>query len=136
MGIHMPDSMSEQLQQDMVCEGLLECFHGLKQLDKECYRALVDATEPLTVDGIADVVDRERSTAYRSVQRLVSAGFIEKEQVNYDNGGYYHVYRPTDHSEIAADLPRLLNDSYAKVRRLIDHFDRKSDTPYRVLRER
>jgi predicted transcriptional regulator len=131
----MPDSMSEQLQQDMVCEGLLECFHGLKQLDKECYRALVDATEPLTVDGIADVVDRERSTAYRSVQRLVSAGFIEKEQVNYDNGGYYHVYRPTDPSEIADDMQRLLNDWYAKMGRLIDEFERKYENPDRVLLE-
>ena len=131
----MPDSMSEQLQQDMVCEGLLECFHGLKQLDKECYRALVDATEPLTVDGIADVVDRERSTAYRSVQRLVSAGFIEKEQVNYDQGGYYHVYRPTDPSEIADDMQRLLNDWYAKMGRLIDEFERKYENPDRVLLE-
>jgi predicted transcriptional regulator len=131
----MPDSMSEQLQQDMVCEGLLECFHGLKQLDKECYRALVDATEPLTVDGVADVVDRERSTAYRSVQRLVSAGFVEKEQVNYENGGYYHVYRPTDPSEIADDMQRLLNDWYAKMGRLIDEFERKYENPDRVLLE-
>jgi predicted transcriptional regulator len=127
--------MSEQLQQDMVCEGLLECFHGLKQLDKECYRALVDATEPLTVDGVADVVDRERSTAYRSVQRLVSAGFVEKEQVNYENGGYYHVYRPTDPSEIADDMQRLLNDWYAKMGRLIDEFERKYENPDRVLLE-
>jgi predicted transcriptional regulator len=127
--------MSEQLQQDMVCEGLLECFHGLKQLDKECYRALVDATEPLTVDGVADMVDRERSTAYRSVQRLVSAGFVEKEQVNYENGGYYHVYRPTDPSEIADDMQRLLNDWYAKMGRLIDEFERKYENPDRVLLE-
>ena len=35
--------MSEQLRRDMECEGLLECFHGLKELDKECFRALVGA---------------------------------------------------------------------------------------------
>jgi predicted transcriptional regulator len=129
----MSDSMSEQLQQDMACEGLLECFHGLKQLDRECYRALVDATEPLTVDEVADAVDRERSTAYRSVQRLVSAGFIRKEQVNYENGGYYHVYRPTDPSEIADDMQRLLNDWYAKMGQLIDEFERKYEDSDRVL---
>jgi predicted transcriptional regulator len=123
----MPDSMSEQLQRDMECEGLLECFHGLKQLDKTCFRALVEAEEPLTVDEIAAAVDRERSTAYRSVQRLLQTGFIGKEQVNYDQGGYYHVYSPTDPSKIADDMQRMLNDWYAKMGQLIQEFENKYD---------
>jgi len=117
--------MSEQLQRDMVCEGLLECFHGLKQLDKEVFQTLVDTDEPLTVDEIAEVVDRERSTAYRAVQRLLQAGFIQKEQVNYDQGGYYHVFKPSDPSKIADDMQRLLNDWYAKMGQLIQEFETK-----------
>ncbi|MFC7187744.1 helix-turn-helix domain-containing protein [Halorubrum yunnanense] len=123
----MPDSMSEQLQQDMACEGLLECFHGLKQLDKRVFRELVDAETPLTIDEIADEVDRERSTAYRAVQRLLQAGFIQKEQVNYDQGGYYHVYRPTDPEKVADDMQRMLNDWYAKMGQLIQEFEEKYD---------
>ena len=121
----MADSMSEQLQRDMECEGLLECFHGLKQLDKECFQALVDTEEPLTVDELAEAVDRERSTAYRAVQRLLKAGFIQKEQINYDQGGYYHVYKPTDPSKIADDMQRMLNDWYAKMGQLIQEFETK-----------
>ncbi|WP_338739897.1 helix-turn-helix domain-containing protein [Haloplanus salilacus] len=121
----MPDSMSEQLRQDMECEGLLECFHGLKQLDRDVFQALVTDDEPLTVDEIADAVDRERSTAYRAVQRLLQAGFIQKEQINYDQGGYYHVYNPTDPSNIADDMQRLLNDWYAKMGQLITEFEEK-----------
>ncbi len=117
--------MSEQLQRDMVCEGLLECFHGLKQLDKEIFQTLVNTDEPLTVDEIAEVVDRERSTAYRAVQRLLQAGFIQKEQVNYDQGGYYHVFKPSDPSKIADDMQRLLNDWYAKMGQLIQEFETK-----------
>ncbi len=117
--------MSEQLRRDMECEGLLECFHGLKELDKECFRALVESEEPLTVDEIADAVDRERSTAYRAVQRLLQTGFIEKNQINYDQGGYYHVYSPTDPSQIADDMQRLLNDWYAKMGQLIQEFETK-----------
>ncbi|WP_128905597.1 helix-turn-helix domain-containing protein [Halorubrum amylolyticum] len=123
----MPDSMSEQLRRDMECEGLLECFHGLKELDKQCFRALVEAEEPLTVDDIADAVDRERSTAYRAVQRLLQTGFIEKDQINYDQGGYYHVYSPTDPSQIADDMQRMLNDWYAKMGQLIQEFETKYD---------
>ncbi|MFC3478745.1 helix-turn-helix domain-containing protein [Halobacterium litoreum] len=121
----MPDSMAEQLQRDMVCEGLLECFHGLKQLDKDVFQALINTDEPLTVDEIAEAVDRERSTAYRAVQRLLQAGFIQKEQVNYDQGGYYHVYRPTDPASIADNMQRLLNDWYAKMGQLIQEFETK-----------
>ncbi|WP_459823559.1 helix-turn-helix domain-containing protein [Halorubrum luteum] len=121
----MPDSMSEQLQRDMECEGLLECFHGLKTLDKECFRVLVASEEPLTIDEIAETVDRERSTAYRSVQRLLQTGFIQKEQVNYDQGGYYHVYYPTDPEQISNEMQRMLNDWYAKMGQLIQEFENK-----------
>ena len=126
--------MAEQLQRDMECEELLECFHGLKRLDRECFQALVTAEEPLTVDEIADAVDRERSTAYRAVQRLLETGFIRKEQVNYDQGGYYHVYSPGDPSAIARDMQRLLNDWYAKMGQLVQEFEDKyeeNDAPIR-----
>jgi predicted transcriptional regulator len=128
----MPDSMSEQLQRDMECEGLLECFHGLKQLDKDCYQTLVSADSALTIDEIADRVDRERSTAYRAVQRLLNAGFIQKDQVNYDQGGYYHVYSPTDPSQVADDMQRMLNDWYAKMDQLIGEFETKYEQAERV----
>ena len=124
----MANSMSEYLQQDMECEGLLECIHGLKELDKECFRVLTRSDEPLTIDDIADEVDRERSTAYRSVQRLLQTGFIQKEQINYEQGGYYHVYRPTDPDQIADDMQRTLNDWYAKMGQLIQKFRDKYDT--------
>jgi predicted transcriptional regulator len=121
----MVDSMAEQLRAEMRCEDLLACFHGLKPLDRDCFQVFVEADEPLTVDEVADVVDRERSTAYRSVQRLLQTGFLEKKQVNYDTGGYYHVYVPTDPGAIADEMQRLLNDWYAQTGQLIQEFDEK-----------
>ncbi|WP_135302005.1 helix-turn-helix domain-containing protein [Haloarcula amylovorans] len=123
----MADSMNEMLRKDMQCEGLLECFHDLKEIDKEIFQLLHDHAEPLTVDEIAEQVDRERSTAYRGVQRLMQAGFIQKEQVNYDQGGYYHVYRPRDGEEIAQEMQRTLNDWYAQMGQLIGEFGEKYD---------
>jgi predicted transcriptional regulator len=111
----------------MECEGLLECFHGLKELDKECFQALVETGDALTVDEIADAVDRERSTAYRAVQRLLQTGFIEKNQINYEQGGYYHVYSPRDPSQITDEMQRILNDWYAMMGQLIQEFEDKYD---------
>ena len=64
----MLDSMSEMLRQDMECEGLRECFHGFKELDKEVFRVITASADLLTVDEIAEYIDRECSTAYRLVQ--------------------------------------------------------------------
>lgn len=121
----MANSMHEMLRQDMKCEGLLECFHGLKELDKRCFQVLVESEEPLTVDKLAAEVDRERSTVYRSVQRLMQTGFVQKEQINYDEGGYYHVFYPRDGDEIADEMQRTLNDWYAKMGQLVDEFRQK-----------
>ncbi|MFB6219068.1 MAG: helix-turn-helix domain-containing protein [Halobacteriaceae archaeon] len=121
----MPDPLAEQLRGEMACEGLLECFHGLTQLDRDCYRVLVESTEPLTIDEVADRVDRERSTAYRSIQRLLGAGLVDKEQRNYDQGGYYHVYSPTDPGDVAAEMRELLADWQAEMGQLIEEFEEK-----------
>ncbi|UHH25206.1 helix-turn-helix domain-containing protein [Halobacterium noricense] len=118
----MPDSMRGYLQRDIECEALLECFHGLRDLDRRVFGLLVETGEPLTVDELSDRIDRERSTAYRSVQRLMDAGLVEKRQVNYDHGGYYHVYEPADPDEIADEMQRMLNDWYAKMGQLIGEF--------------
>ncbi|MDX1744606.1 MAG: helix-turn-helix domain-containing protein [Halobacteriales archaeon] len=121
----MADSMAEYLRRDMECEGLLECIHGLKELDREVFAALTHADGALTVDEVAERVDRERSTAYRAIQRLLQTGFIQREQVNYDHGGYYHVYRPTDPEQLADDMQTLLNEWYAKIGSLIHEFREK-----------
>lgn len=39
-----------------------------------------DVCDALAVDEVADRVDRERSTAYRAVQRLMQAGFPERNR--------------------------------------------------------
>lgn len=125
--------MNVMLKQDMECDGLLECFHGFKELDKEVFRVLTASADPLTVDEIAEQVDRERSTAYRSVQRLLQVGFIQKEQINYEQGGYYHVYQPTNPDDIADDMQQMLNEWYAKMGQLIqefrDTYDRTAEQP-------
>ncbi|ADE04466.1 TrmB family transcription regulator [Haloferax volcanii DS2] len=123
----MASSMVEYLQSDMECEGLLECLHGLKQLDRRCFEVLVETDDRLTVDEVAEAVERERSTAYRSIQRLLQAGLIQKQQVNYEHGGYYHVYHPTDPNEVADDMQRMLNDWYAQMGTLIQEFRDKYD---------
>jgi len=121
--ITMTDSVSEYLDQELQCIDLLECVHGLKELDRTVFRLLVTADEPLTVDDVADGIGRDRSTAYRSISRLLETGFVTQEQRNYESGGYYYVYRVREPDALAADMQRLLNDWYARIGMLIQEFE-------------
>lgn len=118
----MLDPHAEMLRQGLECEGLLGCFHGLTDLDQSCVGTLADSREPLTVDNMAGEVDRERSTVYRSVERLKEADFVHREQRNYEDRGYYHVYRSADPDNTGDDLQRLLNDWYIQLDQLIYEF--------------
>ncbi|ARS91045.1 helix-turn-helix domain-containing protein [Natrarchaeobaculum aegyptiacum] len=126
----MANSMADQLRRDMVCEGLLECIHGLRGLDTTCYQVIVRSDGPMTVDDVAERVDRERSTVYRSIQRLLQSGFVEKTQKNDEGGGYHHVYTPVPPSTITRQMQRTVTDRYAQVSMLIQEFeDRYADAP-------
>ena len=118
----MPASMSEMLERDLQCESLLDCLHGLSDLDRDAFRILVAADEPLTVDELAAAIDRERTTAYRSLRRLDEAGFVERDQRSFDSGSYYHVFGPADTDEVADAMQRLLNDWYATMGTLVAEF--------------
>jgi predicted transcriptional regulator len=118
----MGTSVAAELRRDLACEDLLECVHGLIDLDRACFRTLSDADEPLTVDEIADRVDRERSTAYRSIHRLLEAGFLRKEQVNYEQGGYYHVYHPVDPDDVAEEMATLIDQWHHQMSSLVAEF--------------
>jgi len=131
----MPQSVSEMLRSDMECEGLFECFHGLKPLDKECFQTLVRYDQPLTIDEIASEIDRERSTSYRSIQRLLDSGLVEKQQRNYEHGGYYHVYRPVGSDEITEEMQQMLNAWYAKMGQLLQQFEDKYGAALEVPQE-
>jgi len=115
-------SIRSMVQEDMQCEDLLECMYGLGRLDRQVFDAIVDASEPLSVDELADRVDRERSTVYRACRRLADTGFVEKEQRNYDDGGYYFVYGPAGGDGPADELQRILNEWYTSTSDLIEEF--------------
>ncbi|GAA0532149.1 helix-turn-helix domain-containing protein [Halorubrum ejinorense] len=128
----MVDSVADQLTRDMDCEALLGCFYGHTGLDESCFRALGSSNRPLTVDDVAAAVGHDRSTVYRSVQRLLATGVVEKEQVNYDDGGYCHVYSVVDSGAVSRDMYRTLNDWYTEFDGAIDDFaipDTGPDSP-------
>ncbi|MFC6784483.1 helix-turn-helix domain-containing protein [Halobaculum halobium] len=127
----MTTSISEQLEQPMQCEGLLRCVFGVSELDREVYEVLTTEGHPCTVEQVADTIDSDRSTAYRSLRRLVDVGAVSRRPVSYNDGGCYHVFEPVDADELVDSLHQYLDEWYRRIDGLIVEFEQRHSSKSR-----
>ena len=66
----MPRSIPEMIRGDFKCKDIAKCLLGLKNIDIDAYKMLV-ANGPMTAEHLGELLKRERSTAYRSLQNLI-----------------------------------------------------------------
>lgn len=104
------------------CDDLLLCLYDLKELDVDVFEILAEEKTPLTVDEVAERINRDRGHAFRSLQRLVECEFVQKEQVNHESGGYHHVYFIADPDRKVSQMQKKLNSMYTVVDEKIEQF--------------
>ncbi len=80
--------------------GLLVFLYGLTPLDLNLVVILLKSRQPLSLEQIAVEAMREKSTVFRSLQKLVLHRICMKEVRNLKEGGYYHVYTMNDIQKI------------------------------------
>src|SRR3989337_587068 len=74
----MPRSIPEMIRGDFKCDDIAKCILGLKNIDIETYKILV-TKGPMTAEKLGELLSRERSTAYRSLQSLMGCGLVHRE---------------------------------------------------------
>ena len=74
------------------CKDLFTCMYDLSPSDVNMFSILLKQKKPKTLDELAQIVNRDRGTAFRILQKLVSLGFCTKETMTLKEGGYYHLY--------------------------------------------
>lgn len=82
-----------------------------------------DDDKPMTLDGISEAVDRDRSTIFRSLQKLVSLGLVVKETKTIKEGGYFHVYSAVDMETFKAETEKRVKDLQKSLDRLLKKFE-------------
>ena len=87
----MANSIHEMIRTSFRCEDMVKYVLGLKSLDVEAYKALL-LNGPLTAEKLGEILNRERSTAYRSLQNLLTCGIVYRETKSIESGGYYYEY--------------------------------------------
>jgi predicted transcriptional regulator len=106
------------------CEDMVKCVLGLKSLDIEAYNALL-LDGPLTTEKLGEILNRERSTAYRSLQNLIACGIVYRETRSIESGGYYYEYVAIEPQEMKQMVKKNVDEWYNQMNDLIEKMDDK-----------
>lgn len=100
-------------------------LYDLSPLDLEILFMLISKKndEPMTLDQISKEADRDRSTTFRSMQKLVTLGLCIKETKTIKEGGYYHVYSVVDMKTFKMETERRVRDLQKGLERLLRKFE-------------
>ena len=71
----MTNSIFEMIRASFRCEDMVKCVLGLKSLKIDAYKALL-IHGLLTAEKMGEILNRERSNAYRSLQNLIACGIV------------------------------------------------------------
>src|SRR5918995_752006 len=77
----------------------------------------------MTLDEVSKEADRDRSTTFRSLQKLVTLGLCVKETKTIKEGGYYHVYSVVDMETFKIETERRVRDLQKSLDRLLKKFE-------------
>lgn len=103
------------------CKDLFTCMYDLSHSDVNMLGILLRQKQAKTLDELATIANRDKGTAFRILQKLVSLGFCTKETMTLKEGGYYHLYCV---SSIDA-IERITEQRVREIQRALDLLMRK-----------
>jgi predicted transcriptional regulator len=104
------------------CSDLLTCLYNLKPTDLEVLHA-VGQNENATLDELASIVQKDRSSVHRCLSKLVSINLVNKQTKTIKGGGYYHTYAILDPILIKKHAKERVKEITESLQSLIDNFD-------------
>ena len=99
----------------MQCDEAIKCVFDLNKLDINVYKELKKTGEA-RADELASHLNKERSTVYRSLQKLTDAGICKKITKTIEHGGYYHVYQCNNIADVQKKARECLDSWYETVK--------------------
>jgi len=114
----MPDFSAD----DIDCDNVLRCLFDLSELDIMVLKILGEGGEHRS-KVLAEELDRDQSTVYRSLEKLVSCSLVYKEKETIRKGGYYYLYscRPLD--KVREEAKECLETWYSEMMSSIEDLE-------------
>jgi predicted transcriptional regulator len=98
-------------------------LYDLSPLDLDLLFTLIKHKKPMTLEELSTIADRDKSTTFRSLQKLVGLGICIKETKTLKEGGYYHVYSAIDNKTFKMETEKKVKELEASFHRLLRKFE-------------
>ncbi len=97
----------------------LKCAFDISCFEMDVYAELLKRGKA-SVDEIAEVLERDKSTVYKALQNLLEKGLVTREYKILRGGGYKYLYKPVS----VEDLKREMSKAISRwVKELMDFLD-------------
>jgi predicted transcriptional regulator len=83
--------------------------------------------KPLTLENISKDANRDKTSVFRSLQKLVNLGICNKEAKTQKGGGLYHVYSAIDMQIFKMETEKRVKELEASFRRILKQFEQDMD---------
>lgn len=104
------------------CEDVIKCVFELNESDIQTYKKLKKIGKT-RADDLAKKIGKDRSTIYRSLQKLTCCGICSKQTKIIDKGGYYHTYQCNDIGETKQRLEKHIDNWYKQMKQTIKNLE-------------
>ncbi len=82
----------------------------------------------MTLEELTQEVDRDKSTVFRSLQKLVALGICIKETKTIKEGGLYHVYSAIDIDSFKLETEKRVKELEKSFNRILRKFEADMQT--------
>ncbi len=96
-------SLSSYETENITCFDIIKAVHALTENELEIL-SCVHQNQPTDMKAIVSIIPKDRATISRSIQKLISIGFVRKEKINLEGGGYKYRYYSKSMQEIREKL--------------------------------
>jgi len=110
--------------ENICCKDILQYAFELNKLDLDVYKKLRELKES-RANILAKKMNKERSTIYRSLQKLTSCNLCTKKTRTIETGGYYHIYSCNDSKKVRKEIESCIDEWYAIVKKTLKKFEKE-----------
>ena len=100
---------------------ILKCLLNLTQSEVEVYFALHEYPNK-SVDELAEIMGKDRSGVYRSLQNLLEKGLVSREYRILKHGGDKYLYIPVPIDDLKLRLKEELNKWFQVLSEVVEGF--------------
>jgi predicted transcriptional regulator len=106
---------------------LFTILYDLSPLELELLFILISKNKPVALESLAKELDRDKTTVFRSLQKMVNLRICEKETKTLKEGGWYHVYKAIDVAAFKMETEKRVKEIKESFDRLLKRFESELD---------